>query len=315
MKAKEMHPLCCISVESFGIGCAGDGDQSTEEAAAAAALCRTKSMPANGHRDPNPQSLDGPITGKGGDPDGFFSVMACLSYAKIRRPENLNLLASNNDYRLIGEISSNRIPRGDENGGGRRKHQKAVGVVHLKVLYLHCYKDSSFEKLIQRVTERLGFKALASSSRSISPLTSLNYNLTTVQVIYRGQLKFYVNDDLNLLDTNQAVRVKVSFEALFFLALIVSINSCVLNTDRVIYRLLVLEAELSGMNDGEFQLMKHDLSSEERGKYSECQHPGSSDDIEKRSSRRRFQTKTKCPFTTPERFFPENSVYGHDSKF
>ena len=147
-----MHPLCCISVESFGIGCAGDGDQSTEEAAAAAAaLCRTKSMPASlaafsdgSHanvirRPPGSKSTVAGVLhkwtnyGKGWRSRWFLLRNGVLSYAKIPRPENLNLLASNNDYRLIGEISSNRIPRGDENGGGRRKHQKAVGVVHLKV--------------------------------------------------------------------------------------------------------------------------------------------------------------------------------------
>jgi len=55
-----------------------------------------------------------------------------VSYAKIRRPENLSLLTpTTHEVRLIGEISADRLSRMDS---GRRKHQKTVGIVHLKVL-------------------------------------------------------------------------------------------------------------------------------------------------------------------------------------
>lgn len=152
MKVKEMHPLCCISVDTFGIGaCGGDEDKSKDEAAALA-LSRTKSMPASlaafsDGSDGNvikrpPAGSKSAVAGvlhkwtnygKGWRSRWFFLRNGVLSYAKIRRPENLNLLAPYDDVRLIGDVSSNRIPRGDEKAGGRRKHQKAVGVVHLKV--------------------------------------------------------------------------------------------------------------------------------------------------------------------------------------
>lgn len=145
-----MHPLCCISVESFGIGCGSDGDKSRDEAA----LSRTKSMPASlvafsdgsdGNAIRRPLGSKSTVAGvlhkwtnygKGWRSRWFLLRNGVLSYAKIRRPENFNLLASNDDVRLIGELSSNRVPRGDEKGGGRRKHQKSVGVVHLKVYKL-----------------------------------------------------------------------------------------------------------------------------------------------------------------------------------
>jgi hypothetical protein len=62
----------------------------------------------------------------------FVLRNSIVSYAKIRRPKNLNLLApATDDVRLIGEISADRLSRMDS---GRLKHRKDVGIVHLKVL-------------------------------------------------------------------------------------------------------------------------------------------------------------------------------------
>lgn len=140
MRVREMHPLCCISLESPGIG-----NQSPE-----ASLTRTRSLPASfaavgsdGNAGGRTQGSEATVAGilykwtnysKGWRSRWFLLRNGVLSYAKIRWPENLNLLTPTDDVRLIGEISTNRLARMDSGSTERRKHQKsASGVVHLKV--------------------------------------------------------------------------------------------------------------------------------------------------------------------------------------
>ncbi|MQM12026.1 hypothetical protein Taro_044941 [Colocasia esculenta] len=132
MRAREMHPLCCISADCPGIG---------------------------GHRSPLPQEDD--AAGDGGGrrpaPEGnagsdvsvagvlhkwtnygkgwrlrWFSLRGCvLSYSKIRHPEHL--LPAGDDVRLIGDPSPMRHRAEGGAVGGRRKPQKPIGVVRLKL--------------------------------------------------------------------------------------------------------------------------------------------------------------------------------------
>ena len=139
MRVKEMHPLCCISLESPDIG-----DHSPE-----VSFTRARSMPAgtlSGSETCNalrlmPGGSEGTVAGilykwtnygKGWRSRWFLLRNGVLSYSKIRRPETLNLLSPTDDVRLIGDISTNRLSRMDS-CSGRRKHQKTVGIVHLKV--------------------------------------------------------------------------------------------------------------------------------------------------------------------------------------
>lgn len=139
MRVKEMHPLCCITLETGS----GIGDQSPE----ASSLSRTRSLPASlsvgsdgnaGRQTGSEATVAGVLHkwtnyGKGWRSRWFLLRNGVLSYAKIRLPENLNLLNPNDDVRVIGEISTHRLSRIDS--GRRRKHQKTVGVVHLKVRF------------------------------------------------------------------------------------------------------------------------------------------------------------------------------------
>lgn len=138
MRVREMHPLCCISLESPGIG-----NQSPD-----ASLSRTRSLPVSfdaagsdgngGARPPGSEASVAGILykwtnyGKGWRSRWFLLRNGVLSYAKIRWPENLNLLSPTGDVKLIGQISTSRLARIDSNI--RRKHHKnASAVVHLKV--------------------------------------------------------------------------------------------------------------------------------------------------------------------------------------
>lgn len=96
MRVKEMHPLCCISLESPGIG-----DQSPDMW-----LSRTRSLPASSvsgfcGSEGNAQGSEGRVAGvlykwtnygKGWRSRWFLLKNGVLSYSKIRRPEYLNLL-------------------------------------------------------------------------------------------------------------------------------------------------------------------------------------------------------------------------------
>lgn len=147
MRVKEMHPLCCISLESPG----GIGSHSPEPDAAA--LSRTRSLPAGGSDGIGRRGSEATVAGvlykwtnygKGWRSRWFLLRNGVLSYAKIRWPENLNLLSHFDDVRLIGDVTANRLARMDRDAGSttRRKHHKpssssssssSPAVVHLKV--------------------------------------------------------------------------------------------------------------------------------------------------------------------------------------
>lgn len=153
MRVKEMHPLCCISLESPGIG-----DQSPDMW-----LSRTRSLPASSvsgfcGSEGNAQGSEGRVAGvlykwtnygKGWRSRWFLLKNGVLSYSKIRRPEYLNLLPPTDDVRLIGEISTNRLSRMDS-GGFKRKQQKDVGIVHLKVKFIHYPKMKQYDDAFWR---------------------------------------------------------------------------------------------------------------------------------------------------------------------
>lgn len=134
-----MHPLCCVSLESPGIG-----DQSPE---IASSLTRARSLPAGGNAGGGYSGSEATVAGvlykwtnygKGWRSRWFLLKNGVLSYSKIRRPENLTF--GNDDVRLIGEMPTTRLSRLDSgNGSFRRKPQlssntnKSVAIVHLKV--------------------------------------------------------------------------------------------------------------------------------------------------------------------------------------
>lgn len=128
MRVKEMHPLCCITLENFS---GGIGDQSPEEVTS---LSRSRSLPVSlpaFSNNNNTLQISGSITrvagvlykwtnyGKGWRSRWFVLRDGVLSYSKI------SFQSPDDDVRLIGQISTNRL--------SRRKRQKTGGIVHLKV--------------------------------------------------------------------------------------------------------------------------------------------------------------------------------------
>ncbi|KAH9777319.1 Oxysterol-binding protein-related protein 2A [Citrus sinensis] len=189
-----MHPLCCISLESPEIG-----DQSPEMS-----LTRARSLPAGavtgfcgseGNAKGSEATVAGVLYkwtnyGKGWRSRWFLLKNGVLSYSKIRRTEYLNLPSSRDDVRFIGEISTNRPSRTDS-GGFRRKQQKDVGIVHLKISSFRESKSDDRRFYIFTATKTLHLRTNSRrdrvawiqalvSTRSLYPLRTLNDGLSIV---------------------------------------------------------------------------------------------------------------------------------------
>lgn len=130
---KEMHPLCCITLES-------SSPSAIEERWSEPALLRTGSAFVNGS-DANAGGSDATVSVAGllykwtnyhkGWRSRWFTLRnGVLSYSKTRnRPDNL----PGDDIRLIGE---NKIPSSSSSSSSssrRKQCSKSVGIVHLKV--------------------------------------------------------------------------------------------------------------------------------------------------------------------------------------
>ncbi|KAF5734891.1 oxysterol-binding protein-related protein 2A isoform X4 [Tripterygium wilfordii] len=303
MRVKELHPLCCISLESTV----------TEDQSPMISLTRTRSLPVgslsvSGGSDGNavrPSSgSDATVAGvlykwtnygKGWRSRWFLVRNGVLSYSKIRRPENLNLLAPKDDIRLIGDISNNRLARIDGNGC-RRKPPKSVGIVHLKIASFRESKSDDRRFYIFTATKTLHLRtdstrdreawiqALA-STRSLIPLRSLN-NLSFVpkdlsistQRLKKRLLEEGIDD--NLVKDLEQIMLSEFSDIQGHLSILCEERSNLVDTIRQL-EATNIETETSGIQDCEYQLTKHEFSALGHGKYSECSTTESSDEIEK----------------------------------
>lgn len=302
MRVKELHPLCCITLESPGIG-----DQSPE-----VKLSRASSVPATMGSDGNAATLWSSSTGseassfagvlykwtnygKGWRSRWFLLRNGVLSYSKILRPDNHNLLPAGDDVRLIGDVSSNRLKRLDSYR--RNKHQKTVGVVHLKISSFRESKSDSRRFYIFTATktlhlrtsskkERVAWIEALVSTRNLFPLRPLNDNLSLVPAdisLSTEKLKKRLLEEgiseLLVKDCEQIMLSEFS-EIQGQVRVLCEERSNLLDTLRQL-EAANIEADASGVHDGEFQLTRHEFSDLRRGKYSEWSTTESSDDIEK----------------------------------
>ncbi|KAJ8767679.1 hypothetical protein K2173_018237 [Erythroxylum novogranatense] len=299
MRVKEIHPLCCISLEGTGMG-----DQSPDMS-----LNRTRSLPGPFSRgsDVRLTSLGGEATvagvlykwtnyGKGWRSRWFSLKNGVLSYSKIRRSENLNTLTPNDEVRLIGDISSGRLSRMDSRSH-RRKHQKAVGIVHLKILSFRESKSDDRRFYIftatktlhlrtDSKTDRVAWMEALDSTCSLFPSTSLNRSLSLVPEdlsVSTARLKKRLLEDginENLVEDCEQIMLSEFSGVQDQLKLLCEQRSNLLDTIRQL-EAANIETETSVIPASEYQLSKHEFSSLGRGKYSEWSTTESSDDIEK----------------------------------
>ncbi|XP_068306045.1 oxysterol-binding protein-related protein 2A-like isoform X2 [Pyrus communis] len=329
MRVKEMHPLCCITLESAGLG-----DQSPDMP-----LSRTRSLPASlaaaqvgsdGNAAVGASGSEATVAGvlhkwtnysKGWRSRWFLLRNGVLSYAKIRRPETLSLLTPNDDVRLIGEISTHRLSRMDS-GTGRRSNKppKNVGIVHLKISSFRESKSDDRKFYIFTATktlhlrtnsksERAAWLQALVSTRSLFPHRSLNDNLSLVPTdlsVSTERLK------KRLLEEGTGEGVVQDCEQIMLsefsqlhgqLKVLCEERSNLLDTLRQ-FEAANYEAEASGTHDGEYQLTKHEFSSLGQGKYSECSTTESSDDIEKQEHEE-VSDEDEMPFHDTQEYFTE----------
>lgn len=327
-----MHPLCCITLESAGLG-----DQSPE-----ISLSRTRSLPASlatgtlgsdTNASGRPAGSETTVAGvlhkwtnysKGWRSRWFLLRNGFLSYAKIRRPETLSLLTPNDDVRLIGEISTHRLSRIDS-GTGRRNNKppKTVGIVHLKISSFRESKSDDRKFYIFTATKTLHLRTNSKSdraawlqalvsTRSLFPLRSLNDSLSLVQTdlsISTERLKKRLLEEgtgENLVQDCEQIMLSEFSQIQGQYKVLCEERSNLLDTLRQL-EAANYEADASGIHDGEYQLTKHEFSSLGQGKYSECSTTESSDDIEKQELEE-VSDEDEMPFHDTKEYFTEPNL-------
>ncbi|KAK4557901.1 hypothetical protein RGQ29_007595 [Quercus rubra] len=332
MRVKEMHPLCCISLESPG----GSIRDQSPEPPLSASLLRARSLPATataGGSDGNAGRSEATVAGvlykwtnygKGWRSRWFRLRNGVLSYTKIRRTENLNLLMSpaSDDVTLIGEISANRLSRLDSSGR-RKHHQKTVGIVHLKISSFRESKSDDRKFYIFTATKTLHLRTDSKSdrvawiqalvsTRSLFLLRPINDNLSLVpndisistERLKKRLLEEGINENL-VNDCEQIMRTEFS-EIKGQVQVLCEQRSTLLDTLRQL-EAANIEAEASGIHDGGYQLTKHEFSGLGRGKYSECSTTESSDDIEKQELEE-VSDEDEMSFHDSKEYFTEPNV-------
>ncbi|KAK7251161.1 hypothetical protein RIF29_34113 [Crotalaria pallida] len=302
-----MHPLCCISLESPGIG-------SNSPEPDAAALSRTRSLPASfaaagGSVLSNGGGSEATVAGvlykwtnygKGWRSRWFLLRNGVLSYAKIRWPENLNLLSPLDDVRLIGELSANRLARMDSAAAMRRKNPKppsSSSVVHLKISSFRESKSDDRKFYIFTATktlhlrtdsrkDRVAWIQALVSTRGLYPLRPLGDHISLAPdeiCISTERLKKRLLEEEtseNLVKECEQIMLSEFSELHGQLKILCQERTNLLDTIRQL-EAANIEAEASAIHHSDYQLTKNVFSRLGRGKYSECSTTESSDDIEK----------------------------------
>ncbi|PIA50155.1 hypothetical protein AQUCO_01300711v1 [Aquilegia coerulea] len=319
MRVKEMHPLCCISLENTVIG-----DQSPvisrNNGCFLPEVSGFGSENNVGKETVSEVNVAGVLYkwtnyGKGWRSRWFLLRNGVVSYSKIRRSENFD------DVKVIGDVSSGRLSRLDSRG--RRKHQKSVGFVHLKVssfresraddrrFYiftatktLHLRTDSKKDRVawIQALVSTRGLFSLRPLNDDKLSLIPNNISISTEKL--RKHLLEEGIDEVLVKDCEQIVLSEFS-ELQGQLKVLCEERSNLLDTLRQL-EAANTEVEASGINDGQFRLTTHEYTSSGRGKFSEWSTTESSDDIG-RQELEEISDEDKASFFDTQEYFSEST--------
>ncbi|KAH6792706.1 binding protein 2A [Perilla frutescens var. hirtella] len=293
MRVKEMHPLCCITLESPGIGEGSPEPTLLRTGSAVNFAAGGSEANAGGSDVGTSTSVAGVLYkwtnyGKGWRSRWFtLRNNGVLSYSKSRRPDS----PPGTDVVLIGSATAGCRPG--------RKHGKTVGIVHLKVGISSFRESKSDDRRFYIFTatktlhlrtnskkERVAWMQALISTKSLfclrpqsetTPLLTRELSLSTERLKQR-LLEEGVGDgvveDCEQIMLSEFSGVKGQFQVLC------EERSNLLDTLRQL-EAANIEAEASGINDGEYQLIKHEYRNLARRKYSEWSTTESSDDVEK----------------------------------
>ncbi|KAJ4954215.1 hypothetical protein NE237_031047 [Protea cynaroides] len=297
MRVKEMQPLCCISLESPGIE-----DRSPEVSALKRGLSSVSvgSDCKAGRETGSDVNVAGVLYkwtnySKGWRSRWFLLRNGVLSYSKIQPSENINILLTSHEVRVIGDASSGHLSRLDSKR--RRRQEKPVGVVHLKISSFRESRSDDRRFYIFTATKTLHLRTNSKKDRvawinalvstrnlfSLKPLNDklshISNDLSVSTEKLRNRLVEEGFNEVLIQDCEQIMQSEFS-ELQGQIKLLCEERSNLLDTLRQL-EAANIEVEAPGLHDSQYQLTKHEYPSIGHGKYSECSTTESSDDIEK----------------------------------
>ncbi|KAI0499789.1 hypothetical protein KFK09_017997 [Dendrobium nobile] len=320
MQRKEMHPLCCISID-----CPGIGDRSPEPEERETAPEERGGAEGNaGGEGESDVSVAGVLYkwtnfGKGWRSRWFTLRNGVLAYSKIRRREER--LYVGDHVRVIGAASA-RLSRAMEDGAEGRRLKNPVGVVYLKIASFRESKSDDKRFYIFSPTKTLQLKTISKEDRQawIKALISARTKLSLPE-----NLSLFRND-ITFSTENLKTRMR---EAGINEGLIKDCEQIMQTEFSEFYRQLKLHYEdhldfigsyqqqLEGVNVEDdtrtihvesLQLMKHEFSCSGHGKFSEYSTTESSDDVEKQELEELSDDEGPCFFDTKESFSDTNVI-------
>ncbi|MFS7941577.1 putative oxysterol-binding protein [Helianthus anomalus] len=296
MRVKEMHPLCCISLETPA---AGDHSPYLKTNLSTPSCTPVESKfhaNAVGMTSSGSESCSGDKTfagvlykwtnyGKGWRSRWFLLRNGVISYSKILHPESLSV---SNDVRLIGDVFSGRRSR-------RHKQQKTV---HLKVSSFRESRSDDRRFYIFTATKTLHLRTRSKKERVawIEALASTK-NLFTLRqlndkpsVVVRADISLSTErlkkrlleegiSDVLVKDCEQIMLLEFS-DIQEQIKLLCEERSNLLDTLRQL-EAANIEVEASGDTEREYQLTREDFSDLQRDKDIEWSTTESSDDVDK----------------------------------
>ncbi|KAF5800623.1 putative oxysterol-binding protein [Helianthus annuus] len=297
MRVKEMHPLCCISLETPA---AGDHspDLKTNLSTPSCTAAESKSdANAVGMTSSGSESCSGDKTfagvlykwtnyGKGWRSRWFLLRNGVISYSKILHPESLSV---SNDVRFIGDVFS---------GSRRSRRHKQQKTVHLKVSSFRESRSDDRRFYIFTATKTLHLRTRSKKERVawIEALASTK-NLFTLRqlndkpsVVVRADISLSTErlkkrlleegiSDVLVKDCEQIMLLEFS-DIQEQIKLLCEERSNLLDTLRQL-EAANIDVEASGDTEREYQLTREDFSDLQRDKYIEWSTTESSDDVDK----------------------------------
>ncbi|KAF9613982.1 hypothetical protein IFM89_014175 [Coptis chinensis] len=305
MRVKEMHPLCCITLES---------NQSPRI-----------SPPTRSEGNAVNNNVAGVLYkwtnfSKGWRSRWFLVKNGVVSYSKIPRSENFD-----SDVRVIGDdVRLTRVCSSSRRRKQEQHNKSSVGFVHLKISSFRESKSDDRRFYIFTATKTLHLRTDSKKDRVawIQALVSTR-NLFSLSPLNDDKLSLIPNDisisteklrkrlleegisEVLVMDCEQIVLSEFS-ELQGQLKVLCEERSNLLDTLRQL-EAANTEVEASGINENQFQLTKQEYTSSGRGKFSECSTTESSDDIE-RQELEESSDEDKASFFDTNEYFTDSSA-------
>ncbi|VFQ93657.1 unnamed protein product [Cuscuta campestris] len=330
MRVREMHPLCCLLLESGAIGDQSPQPRRKEAAATVPRLLRTGSAVVGSDAwsvGSEATSVAGVLYKwtnyhKGWRSRWFVLRDGILSYSKTRRP--VHSAAADDGVKLIGSLPSNH-------SGGLRKPRKSVRIVHLKVSSFRESRSDDRKFYIFTATKTLHLRTNSKkergawidaliSTRTLFMLGSAGNHDSNIPLLPRADISIsisteklksrLVDEGINVGVVNECEKIMLSefSQVQAQLKVLSEERLSLLDTLRHMEAGNIEAGPSSGLLDGEYQLLKRDYSNIGRGKFSEWSTTASSDDVEKHDLEEEVSDEEEVRFFDTDDHFSDPST-------